>query len=253
MKRFLIILCAMTLVFGWTTSGVAVPYDQSPIADAMVNSSNPTANYGFIDTLWVQGSSLPLGSKMMSYLKFDLSSISIPAIPDSAITFISAELGIYFYERNGGGMNTIVPEVSLHRVSNDTWTEGGINYNNQPSPGDISYPFVDILQPELPGYLIWDLLLTSINPNTYSWPSLNNPDLEDTDNYVSFLIQPAELDKNNYAKFWSKEGTYQPYLKIEYIPEPATIALLGLGALSLLRRKRTRRMPMGQTVSNQTD
>jgi len=228
-------LCAMTLVFGWTTSGVAVPYDQSPIADAMVNSASPFANYGSDDTLWIQGTSVPLGSKRMSYLKFDLSSISIPAILDSAITLIEAELGIYFYEKNGGGWNMIATEVSLHRVSDDRWTEGGITYNNQPSPGSISDPFVDILQPQLPGYLTWDLLIPA-SPSLYSWQSDYSSDL--VDNYVSFLIQPSELDLNQWAKFWSEENTYQPYLKIEYIPEPATIALLGLGALGLLRRKR---------------
>ena len=241
MKKFLIILCAMAVVFGWATSGVAIPiydYNQPPTADAMVDSANPLTNYGSIDTLLIQGSSFALGSKKMSYLKFDLSSISIPAIPDSAITFISAELGIYFYERNLGGIGWIAPEVSLHRVSDDSWTEGGITYNNQPSPGSISDPFVDILQPQQPGYLTWDLLLTSSNPDTYTWPSLNNPDLADTDNYVSFFIQPAELDKNQWAKFWSDEDTHPPYLKITYIPEPATIALLGLGALSLLRRRK---------------
>jgi len=235
MKRFLIILCAMAQVFGWTTSGVAFPilYDEHPIADAMVNSAVPFANYGSDDTLWVQGSAAVLGSKRMSYLKFDLSSI-----PDDAI-ITSAEFGIYFYERNGGGIGGwIAPEVSLHRVSDDTWTEGGINYNNQPAiltPGSISDPFVDILQPQQPGYLTWDLLIPT-SPPLYSWQSDYSSDL--VDNYVSFLIQPAELDKNQWAKFWSKENTYQPYLKIEYIPEPATVALLGFGALSLLRRKR---------------
>ena len=62
MKRFLIILCAMALVFGWTTSGVAaLDYNQPPIADAMVNSANPTVNYGSDNTLWIQGSAAVLG------------------------------------------------------------------------------------------------------------------------------------------------------------------------------------------------
>jgi hypothetical protein len=239
MKRFLIILCAMALVFGWATRGVAVPiYDQPPVADAMVNSANPTFNYGSDNTLWIQGSAAVLGSKRMSYLKFDLSSIVIPEIADSDITFISAELGIYFYAKNPGGVGWIAPEVSLHRVSDDSWTEGGITYATKPPPpGSVSSPFLDILQPQEPGYLTWDLLPTNPGPQFYSWESDYPTDL--VDNYVSFLIQPAELDKNQWANFWSREGSPQPYLKITYIPEPATVALLGLGALSLLRRKRS--------------
>jgi hypothetical protein len=240
MKKFLIILCAMAVVFGWTTSSVAVYYyDQNSLADAMVDSANPTTNYGFIDTLRIEGTAFPfpLGSKKMSYLKFDLSSI-----PDG-MTFISAELGIYFVAKNSGGIGWIAPEVSLHRVSDDSWTEGGINYDNKPPPpGYVSDPFVDILQPQQPEYITWDLLLTSSDPDTYSWGSDYSDDL--VDNFVSFRIQPAELDKNQWATFWSDENTYQPYLRIEYVPEPATVALLGLGGLLLRRKRRAKFVPI---------
>jgi hypothetical protein len=237
------IVFAAGLVLGCVSTAIAVPslYDEAPMADAWVDKSDPSANHGLDTSLWIQGIYGGTVPERDSYLKFDLTSI-----PDSA-QVQSAYLGVwYYYDRSTGGFGAGDPDVVVKHVSDDSWTEGGITYNNQPSLSAVSKRFVDIVYlPEGTGdgyYVEWDLLApTGGDPDVYSWQSDLLADL--VDDRVSFVIDPLHTDLNNSALFYSREGTYAPYLRIEYtiIPAPSAFVLsgIGLGLVSWLRKRKT--------------
>jgi acid phosphatase type 7 len=87
----------------------------NPVADAYVSQSAPTSNYGITTTLRVDNSPV-----VRSYLRFTVSGFS------GAVT--SAVLKIYANSSQSVGFN-------VDKLSNNTWTESGINFSNAPAAG----------------------------------------------------------------------------------------------------------------------
>ena len=88
----------------------------TPSVDAYVIASNPTTNYGTASNLRVDNS--PITN---SYLRFVVSGLN-----GAPVT--SAKLRIYANSANSTGF-------TVHALTNNTWTETGITYNNAPAPG----------------------------------------------------------------------------------------------------------------------
>ena len=84
-------------------------------ADAYVTSSSPTTNYGFATTLRADAS-----PDTRSYLRFNVQGLSGP--------ITSAKLRIHANSTSNAG-------YQIRAVSDNAWTEGGINYNNAPVMG----------------------------------------------------------------------------------------------------------------------
>lgn len=59
------------------------------------------------------------------------------------------------------------------------------------------------------------------------------------DNYVSLMLTGPLSGNHECGRVDLMESGNLPSLEITTVPEPATVCLLGLGALSLLRRKRS--------------
>ncbi len=89
----------------------------SPVADAYVREhpNGQDVNYGFIDQLICQNQS---GYSVQSYIKFDISSLASVG---------TATLKLYGYDDTGS------QTVNLYDVSDQSWTEGGITWNNKPT------------------------------------------------------------------------------------------------------------------------
>jgi hypothetical protein len=59
------------------------------------------------------------------------------------------------------------------------------------------------------------------------------------DNYISLMVTGPQDGEHECGIIDLTESGNLPSLKVITIPEPATICLLGLGGLTLLRRKRS--------------
>jgi hypothetical protein len=91
----------------------------SPIADAYVDQANPTANFGTATTLKTD-SGTPV---VQSFLRFDVSGITGKTVQKATLRL---------YVTNGA------PDgPPMHVVTDTSWTETGITWNNQPPLGTL--------------------------------------------------------------------------------------------------------------------
>jgi len=141
------------------------------------------------------------------------------AIPDTAI-ITSASLNLYV-----SSMTAQVQPAALHRATYDGWTEGTLAW---PGPGG---PHITDFTPSSTGWLAIDLLP--------GWDAIQQTE-DLADDVLSFRIastdsleRPDSGIPANLVAFASRETSYDPYLEIEYIPEPATSALILLGSVIL--------------------
>jgi acid phosphatase type 7 len=108
-------------VVGVTALGVALPSAApaatfSPVADSYVDTSNPLGNYGARTSLRTDTS-----PTVTSYVRFN-----VQDVPPGG----SAKLRVYANSGNTVGFQ-------LRTVSDDTWSETGIDYNNAPAVGPV--------------------------------------------------------------------------------------------------------------------
>ena len=101
-------------------------YDLAPVADAQVASGNPATNYGASTNIYVQSSSTSSYGDERVWLKFDLS--GIPA----GSTITSATLQLWNWKSTGASL-----PVEVRSSNDDSWTETGLNWSNQPALGGI--------------------------------------------------------------------------------------------------------------------
>ena len=98
-------------------------YLLAPVADAQVASGNAGTNYGAGTNLYLQSAAGGFGNER-AWLKFDLS-----AIPSGA-TISDAALQLWDWKSTGAAL-----PAEVRGGNDDSWTEGGINWSNQPAFG----------------------------------------------------------------------------------------------------------------------
>jgi 2',3'-cyclic-nucleotide 2'-phosphodiesterase (5'-nucleotidase family) len=101
-------------------------YNLVPVADAQIESGTPAYNGGTGNNLYVQSSNTGSYGNERAWLKFDLS--SIPA--GSIIT--GATLQLWDWKATGASL-----PVEVRSAANDSWTGTGVNWSNQPAPGNV--------------------------------------------------------------------------------------------------------------------
>jgi len=102
-------------------------YYLTPLADAQVESGSPASNYGTGTNLYLQSAASGSYGNERAWLKFDLSGIP------SGSTISAASLQLWNWKSTGASLN-----AEVHGGSDDSWTEGGLNWNNQPAFADTA-------------------------------------------------------------------------------------------------------------------
>jgi hypothetical protein len=98
-----------------TPTPAAATFTFTPSADSYVNESSPTTNYGTSTQFRVDGSPI-----VRTYIRFNVQGLS------GTITHV--QLRVFANSSSSAG-------YTVGSVSNNTWTESTINYNNAPPAG----------------------------------------------------------------------------------------------------------------------
>jgi hypothetical protein len=153
-----------------------------PVADAFVRSGTPTQNYGTSTDLYEKNG----GTNFVryGYLKFDLTNYSGTGVSDAQLKLYAKTLGA-------------ASGVKVYSVTDDSWTESGLNWNNKPTPAT-----------EL------DYVTVSSTGTTYSFDvtSFVNSEVAAGHDVISFYLEALAADTD--VIFDSREGANPPVLEV---------------------------------------
>ena len=182
-----------------------------PTHDAQVRELYPTTNYGNQYNMYVGTENMPGTTRERDFLKFSLASIPAGATINSATLSLMSRYGP---SHPPGNIDDNI-WVEVMSVSDDTWTELGITWNNQPAMGamlDNEYFIGDNWAGQYARYY-WDV--TSFVQSEFAG-----------DKVVSFGIMSQTEEatpENNSGWFYQKDGgnldNRQPWLEIDWTPK----------------------------------
>lgn len=139
------------------------------------------------------------------------------------------------------GITTVTAEAKYAAFEQSFgWNNGGLgisDYNEIITHHDVGNGPVKLT---IEGDFLWGM-----QPDSYQWWSKDSLNSDGTDHMVTYKIEGLETDWTVWMVFHedlpyaSSDFDYNDFaIEIRAIPEPATICLLALGSLALLRRKR---------------
>ena len=184
MKKYIV-----TLIMTGLCSAVVQASTIAPAADAWVLSTHGDSNFGTHAELRV-GYSVTSTRVNRSFMKFDLSGI------ESGLTITYAKLHVYC--ASGGLL-----DLGLYEVADDTWTETGLTWNNQPGYGSLAASEA----PPISGATWHEIDVTASVSSTFANAS--------DDLWSVVLKSIAEETTHTVASFRSRDAAgFEPYLTI---------------------------------------
>ncbi|WP_319523799.1 DNRLRE domain-containing protein [uncultured Desulfosarcina sp.] len=203
MRRFhLFLLFSILFLFTFSNYALAGSVDVGSSADAQVVEGNSSTNYGSTNYMYV-GSGTSYEDERI-WVKFDLSG----ELPEGA-TITSAKLLLYCWKADGP--TTI--EATAHASSDDTWTEAGITWDDQPSFTSTPLDSQTLTAGDEDRWFTWDV--TSHVQAEYSGNS--------GDDVVTLVVKAATEDQSSASSYGFDGKEYSssiaPRLRIEYTGE----------------------------------
>ena len=186
--------------------GAQVTENKITVADSYVREDVPDNNFGTATSMYVGHYILGTASAERGYVKFDLSGIP------SGVTITGAKLWLYNWGYSSPGTSGY---VRVERVGDDSWTEAGIKWSNQPARTGV----------------LVDSQLVSGDNVWKSWGSSALASFVEGERAGDKVVSLAliDLEENNPAdntlpgshgaRFESKEwssGAYSPKLEVTY-------------------------------------
>ena len=218
-----VVVLAVVAALSWQTTALAIVpvLNFSPTNDSTIDQHSPASNFGSSTQLGVRnryGESGSDGWEDDTLVKFDLSSIA------SGTSVLGATLNLYYF---GYWDNDPQGQSLTCYAITSVWDESTVTWNTQPT--SAAGVTATAIVPAGPNWMSWDVTadvqdMVDGSATYYGWKIMD-------ETYWGDSTIP-------YTWFYSKEfGQLTPYLEVT-IPEPATLGLLLIGGLALLRHRR---------------
>ena len=229
--RVLLGVCCLVLCFGSTVNGALGPFSVGATGDIELGNDPSLGPDGRSNGSGVGMRDIP-DRRRVALFSYDISGLLGPGEVFSDVSFSHFshdqhdEVSVY----------GVLEDYDLLDVEALTWNTapGTMNSPTPPSNDPVALDLADLT----------DVLLTFVGPgqtgvrfSTDTSASLADFLNSDTDGIITFLMSASAVDTQNIvrARTHSSGGSL---LEGQIVPEPATLALLGLGSAVLLRRRK---------------
>jgi hypothetical protein len=175
----------------------------TPVADAVIDSGNPTVNFGQADELQVANMATLNLITRVSLIRFDLSLLPAGAVINRA--------ELHLHQTRGSGDNWT---VNINHL-NTTWGEESVTWGTRP----FSSSFYAGLPVPDPGAgdpnIVWD-----VTDLARTW-AYNSPAL----NHGLEIVGTGRENQSLARAFGSRESATPPELVIDYTPPPTSVVI----------------------------